>query len=82
MNNREELQHGNVCGCFYCGQIYSPKLISEWVPDVDGQTAVCPFCGIDSVIGNASGYPIQKELLDRMRRYWFEDKHSDEEDDC
>ena len=82
MNNRDELRRSDVCGCFYCGQIYSPKIMSEWVPDVDGQTDVCPFCGIDSVIGDASGYPIQKEFLDRMHRYWFESGSLNEKDDC
>ena len=35
-------------------------------------TAVCPYCGIDAVIGESSGYPITAEFLKRMRKRWFE----------
>jgi len=29
------------------------------------------MCGIDSVIGSASGYPITTEFLESMNRRWF-----------
>lgn len=65
---------GVVCGCFHCCRIFPPAAIIDWV-DSDqtgaGQTAMCPFCGIDSVIGSSSGYPITKEFLASMKRYWF-----------
>lgn len=32
---------------------------------------MCPYCGIDSVLGDQSGFPITKELLIRMRWHWF-----------
>jgi len=34
-------------------------------------TALCPRCGIDSVIGSASGYPITADFLLMMRKYYF-----------
>lgn len=50
-------------------------MIHEWIDVLDdsdiGQTAMCPYCGIDSVIGSASGFPITPEFLMRMRAYWF-----------
>ena len=70
INNEEALMKESKCGCFYCLEIFSPKEISEWVEDASG-TAVCPFCGIDSVIGESSGYPITKEFLEAMKKYWF-----------
>jgi hypothetical protein len=42
---------------------------AEWVDDET--TLLCPFCGIDSVIGTASGYPITREFLAQMREHWF-----------
>ena len=36
-----------------------------------GQSALCPRCGIDSVIGADSGYPITVEFLTRMKEHWF-----------
>ena len=69
-NNKESLQRDSVCGCFYCLKIFSPKEITEWIPDTNG-TALCPYCDIDSVIGESSGYPITKEFLEEMKKYWF-----------
>jgi hypothetical protein len=42
-------------------------------PSTEGQTALCPKCGIDAVIGSASGYPISREFLAEMHRHWFDD---------
>jgi hypothetical protein len=36
-----------------------------------GQTAICPRCGIDSVIGDESGYPVTREFLAAMKAHWF-----------
>jgi hypothetical protein len=41
------------------------------VNDKRGQTALCPKCGIDSVLGDACGYPLTEDLLSRMHQYWF-----------
>lgn len=69
-NHRAALEKDRICGCFYCLRIFSPSEIVDWIPDKEG-TAVCPFCGIDSVIGESSGYPITAELLSDMKNYWF-----------
>lgn len=76
-NHMEALQKDKVCGCFYCLKIFSPGEIDEWIIDDNpcdkGGTAICPYCGIDSVIGESSGYPITEDFLRRMEHYWFED---------
>jgi hypothetical protein len=37
-----------------------------------GQTALCPKCGIDSVLGSNSGYPVTEiGFLKEMKSYWF-----------
>jgi len=75
-----EILASEVCGCFYCLANFRPTEILDWVeepPDVTdgvspiGETALCPKCGIDSVIGTASGYPVTKEFLTRMKEHWF-----------
>ncbi len=70
INNREELQKDTLCGCFYCCEIFTPGKITEWIEDTKG-TAICPFCGIDSVIGKYSGFPITPEFLGEMKKEWF-----------
>ncbi len=64
---------GAQSGCFYCLRIFSPAEIVEWVDEVDrvGTTAICPHCGIDSVIGSLSGDPITREFLGAMHKQWF-----------
>ena len=59
------------CGCFFCTSIYSPDRIKEWIKDEDNDTAICPYCGIDAVIGDFSVYPIEKEFLEDMKKFWF-----------
>lgn len=68
-SNLKELKNSQKCGCFYCLNIFSPQEIRRWIDN--GQTALCPHCQIDSVIGDASGYSITKEFLKVMRDYWF-----------
>jgi hypothetical protein len=69
-NHKKELQKDRKCGCFYCLSIFSPVEIKEWIPD-QAETAVCPYCGVDSVIGESSGYPITPQFLSEMKKYWF-----------
>lgn len=69
-NHREKLILDERCGCFYCLTIFNPKEISEWVEDIKG-TAICPYCWVDAIIGESSGYPITKEFLRKMNNHWF-----------
>ena len=69
-NNYNELHNSKVCGCFYCRNIYNPNEIRKWIQGSE-LTAVCPYCNIDSVIGDAGGYPITKEFLKEMHKEWF-----------
>lgn len=79
--HREEILSSTKCGCFYCFGIFAPSEIVEWVDAPPGQqhaemsafgrTAICPKCGIDSVIGDKSGYPLDDAFLNRMHSHWF-----------
>ena len=81
IRHRAEVQASGVCGCFYCLATFAPAEIEQWIDwppgtppddeDLRGETALCPRCGIDSVIGAASGYPITPAFLARMEAHWF-----------
>ena len=71
IRNRSEIERSNSCGCFYCFAIFLPQEISKWIDDSQEQTAECPKCDIDSVIGDASGYPITREFLEKMHAHFF-----------
>jgi hypothetical protein len=71
--HREEILSSELCGCFYCEQTFPPKIIEDWVDEVNGinVTALCPRRGVDSVIGSKSGFPLTKEFLHTMYQRWF-----------
>jgi len=79
IRHRDQILESEICGCFYCIATFKPPEITHWcdkvAPEIGteplGQTALCPKCSIDSIIGSASGYPITKEFLHRMNRHWF-----------
>lgn len=70
-SHKEKILAREYCGCFYCKRVYNSKKIEEWIDEPDGgKTAVCPKCGIDSVL--SSELPIDKrEFLAAMHNYWF-----------
>ncbi len=73
-NHKAALEKDRICGCFYCLKIFDPKEIEEWLDAENGDplgTALCPYCGIDSVIGESSQYPITEQFLKKMKDYWF-----------
>ena len=82
-NNMLDLESNQKCGCFYCKEIFNSSEITEWLQDdnpIDMYgTAVCPKCGIDSVIGESSGFPITEEFLDIMHDCWFTTIENDTE---
>ena len=73
IRNRDEVLASDTCGCFYCLSTFPPAEVRKWIEEGDGSaTASCPRCGIDSVIGSASEYPVSADFLRAMRRHRFE----------
>lgn len=69
--NEEELSRSFECGCVGCGEIFRPLEITGYIKDNKGRTAVCPYCMIDAVIGDASGMKMTKENLRKLNKKWF-----------
>ena len=72
--NHKEVTSSETCGCYKCLHIFTPVDMSteDWWEESNGQlTAACPKCGIDSIIGSASGYPITHEVLKAMHAEKF-----------
>lgn len=66
--NVENLKKSKKCGCFFCLSVFKPKEIIAFLSD---GTALCPHCGVDSVIGDAFGFDISEDFLNKMKKYWF-----------
>ena len=75
-NHKQALSVEQRCGCFYCQSIFSSKEILDWLEDDNPcdrlGTALCPNCGIDSVIGESSGFEITNDFLRAMNLKWFQ----------
>jgi hypothetical protein len=72
--HRAEIVRSELCGCFSCLARFRAEEIAEWVDESrpgEGQTALCPHCGIDSVLGTAAGYSLSTAFLSQMKAYWF-----------
>jgi hypothetical protein len=72
--HKNQIMESPECGCFYCMSVFNPSEIVDWVDEDNplGPTALCPKCGIDSVIGSLSGFPIKDiDFLKQMHKKWF-----------
>ena len=71
-NSKEDLIRCTRCGCFNCLHIFLAKDISEWVYEKQGNrrrlSALCPFCEAETIIGDDTGFPLNKELLMAMKK--------------
>ena len=72
--HRKAILKSEQCGCFHCMAIFHPSEVVDWTDEEneEGAAALCPKCGIDTVIGSESGYPIETAFLRKMRRHWFD----------
>jgi len=71
VNNEDEINASEECGCFHCLEVFPKEEIDEWVDSDGGMSAVCPKCSVESVIGDAAGFPLTTEFLDGMRQEMF-----------
>jgi hypothetical protein len=72
--HRRAIELSRTCGCFYCLKMFRPDQIHAWTDrhkSVPEQTALCPHCGIDSVVGDASGFAITETFPNAMNEHWF-----------
>ncbi len=69
--NRDEILASTHCGCLYCTSVFTPSDVADWVKDDKGETAICPRCGVDAVLGDRAGYPLTEDFLRRMHGRWF-----------
>ncbi|MFZ2004267.1 MAG: hypothetical protein WB697_21940 [Stellaceae bacterium] len=67
-HNRASLARSKICGCFYCFNQYPFAQIAQWIDD--DETAVCPCCGVDAVLGFAAPTADQ-DLLHKLHDRWF-----------
>lgn len=70
--HKAEILAGSICGCFYCEQTFLQTEIEDWIAEdhENGETAICPKCGIDAVLSDQ--FPVSdKYFLKAMNKLWF-----------
>lgn len=71
INNEDKIKFSKKCGCFYCKRIFNSNEIKQWANDLNGKTALCPYCFVDSVIGDSINIELTEELLETMNKKYF-----------
>lgn len=70
MKNSDRIAESKQCGCYHCLETCSVEEIKEWT---DGsETALCPNCGVDSLIPDQAEIELTKDNLQAMHQHWFE----------
>ena len=67
--HRAEIEASARCACFFCFRTFPSSDIRAWIDAK--QTALCPRCGVDSVIGSASNHRLDDAFLRRMHEHFF-----------
>lgn len=67
-NNRDRMRRSIMAGCFCCKAKFPADDITRWTDE--GQTACCPNCGADAVLGDVD-IIINPVVLDFMYQRWF-----------
>ena len=68
-SNATEFEEAKECGCICCRRIFSADEVEYFAEH--GETAICPYCGCDSVIADSSGIKLTKELLSALNKKYF-----------
>lgn len=70
-HNRAAVESSDECGCFYCCQTFWASSVWEYTVEGPAGNALCPRCGIDSVLPDAC-VELSPALLTDMERIWFD----------
>jgi len=66
--NRGHISKSDKCACFFCLKIFDKSEVSDYLED---NTALCPICGVDSVLPDSKA-ELSYILLENMYKVWFE----------
>ena len=83
--HEDAVRASTQCGCFDCLRLFPASGISQWIEEQEtsargrGRTAVCPACGMDTVLPESPDYVLSVELLSAMHKRWLDEPESDED---
>lgn len=68
-HNKALIEKSQKCYCFYCKNVMDSSEINRYLDEEE--TALCPKCGIDSIIPDGIDENIDKGIIEEMHDYWF-----------
>lgn len=68
-NNRQTIAISDRCYCFHCKASMDHSEITDFLED--GQTAICPHCGVDAILPDYIDENINEDVVSQMHDYWF-----------
>ena len=71
VGNDLEILHSEKCSCIFCRHTINARDVQDWISDDRGVTAICPECGMDALVGDASGYHFDHETLKDLNLAFF-----------
>lgn len=68
-HNKKWVDLADRCHCYYCQRSMGRDEIERFSDN--GQTAVCPKCGVDAILPDSIEEPLDEAILAEMHEYWF-----------
>ena len=68
-HNKSMVEKSDKCYCFHCQKSFDKNEITDYTDN--GKTAICPHCGIDSVLPDSIDEDIDEKIISEMNKYWF-----------
>ena len=74
--HEESVKNSNRCGCFSCLTMFPSSEVLDWITEPEncprgpGKTAICPKCGVDTVLPESEHYHLDIDLLKKMNQKW------------
>lgn len=68
IRNKDSIEKSEFCSCYYCFSTFKKDEIINWTDSK--QTAICPKCSVDSVLGD-SIISFSKDFFEKLHQYWF-----------
>lgn len=72
--NRKEIEASSHCVCLYCQEVYRATEVKDYIIDSSldfKETALCPRCGANTVLGDVTGIPFYEELIAKLHCHYF-----------
>lgn len=66
---RSTIEASEIVGCYYCLEIFPAKQVIYL--SKGKKVGFCPFCEIDCLVPDISGYALTKEFLTAVRNHAF-----------